>query len=155
MSSKPTQSDLARQLKAAETPVERRDRALDLLAVTRQREYIDAALRALLREDVRPHLHNDHRPLLREKALTYFEQADKDRGGLIREQITRLLTHIGHPDDVDLYLRGVMTYHPQPVTDSAQNLRSGWQQLTRCSAARTRCGCWASRIPRSSTASQP
>jgi hypothetical protein len=120
----PTQADLLRTLKRTTDPALRRDCALDLLAATRSREHIDQALQALSAEDVRALLDANHRPLLREKAWFYFENEDRDRGGLIREQITRLLTHIGHREDSDLYLRGAFTYHRQPAIDSAQNLRA-------------------------------
>ncbi len=121
---KPSQKALHDQLKQASDPADQRDRALDLLAATRSREYVDAALRVLLRDEVRDLLTRDHRAVLREKALYYFDNEDKDSGGLIREQITRLLMVINHPDDLGIYARGVATYHRQPVTDSAQNLRA-------------------------------
>ncbi len=116
-----TQAELAAQLKQAQTEAEKRSLASDLLANSRQRQYIDLALRALAQVQ----LDDSYRPVLREKALFYF-MADpaKDKGGLIREAIARLLVNIGHPDDIDIYLKGVMTYHYQPVNDSAQNLRA-------------------------------
>jgi hypothetical protein len=122
--SKPSQAALFRQLKQAADPAEQCDRALDLLAETRSREYVDATLRVLAQETVRERLGHDHRPILRAKALYYFEHDDRDRGGLIREQIIRLLTRIGHPGDADLYQQGLATYQRQPATDTAQNLRA-------------------------------
>ncbi len=122
--SRPTQADLLRALRAATDPTQRRDRALDLLRLTRSRETVDTALRALLHEDVIALLNDDHHAPLREKATYYFAHEKQDRGGLIREQIIRLLTAIGHPDDADLYLQASATYYHQPVTDTAQNLRA-------------------------------
>lgn len=119
-----SQKALFEQMKQASDPAMQRDRALDLLAATRSREYVDAALRVLLRDPVRARLTGEQRPVLREKVLYYFENDDKDRGGLIREQITRLLLTINHPGDLDLYMRGALTYHRQPVADTAQNLRA-------------------------------
>ena len=43
---------------------------------------------------------------------------------MLREVLTRLLVHIKHPDDADIYKLGVATYHLQPVDDVAQNLRA-------------------------------
>lgn len=119
-----SQADLSRRLKQAADPAEKRDLALELLAATRSREYVDQALRALARDDVIALLGDAHRPVLRDKALYYFEHDDRDRGGLIREQITRLLMQVRHPGDVDLFCLGAETYYRQPVTDTAQNLRA-------------------------------
>jgi hypothetical protein len=119
-----SQKDLLDQLRAATDPTTRRDCALDLLRHTRSREMIDTALRALRHEDVIDLLDDNHRPTLREKAAHYFANEKQDRGGLIREQIVRLLTTIGHHDDADLYLRASTTYQRQPTTDTAQNLRA-------------------------------
>ncbi len=117
----PTQATLLQRLKASADASERRATALHLLRATSSRSMIDAALAAL--DDAA--LDDSHRPGLRDKALHYFA-ADPahDKGGLIREAIIRLLVRIGHPDDIDIYLKGVVTYHHQPVTDSAQNLRA-------------------------------
>ncbi len=115
-----SQADLLRQVRSATTPAERRDRALTLLAATRSREHVDAALAALERDEVRALLGDAHRATLREKALVYFEHEDRDRGGLIREKIIRLLAAIRHRDDVDLYVRGATTYSGPP----AQTLRA-------------------------------
>lgn len=119
-----SQAEMYEALRAATDPAEKRDHALALLAATRSREYVDAALRTLLREDVRGLLGDAHRATLRDRALYYFDNEDKDRGGLIREQITQALAAIGHPGDEDIYLKGVAAYYRQPVTDSAQNLRA-------------------------------
>lgn len=127
MPKSPSQSDLIQQLKAARAggdPNQQRDRALDLLAATFSREAVDLALHTLLHEDVITTLDTTHRPTLHAKAAYYFEQDGKDRGGLIREAILRLLIAIGHPEDRDLYLAGLRVYHRQPVMDSAQNLRA-------------------------------
>lgn len=119
-----SQSDLLAQLRAAADPAQTCDRALALLEATRSREHIETALAALARDDVSAWLDNRHRATLREKAVFYFEHGDRDRGGLIREQLIRLLAHIGHPDDADLYIQGAGVYHRQPAIDSAQNLRA-------------------------------
>ena len=119
-----SQADLARRLKQFASPADKCDLALELLATTRSREYIDLALHTLVKDEVSALLGDTRRPVLREKALFYFEHDDRDRGGLIREQITRLLITIGHPGDVDLYLKGVQAYYRQPVQDTAQNLRA-------------------------------
>ena len=119
-----SQRSLHEQLQQATDPTQRRDLALELLGLTRNREYVDAALSALRKDDVTDLLGDAHRPILRDKALHYFEHTDRDQGGLIREQIVRLLMGIGHPGDMDIYSQGVVTYHRQPVRDSAQNLRA-------------------------------
>ena len=61
---------------------------------------------------------------LRRKCLAYFEDEKRDKAGILREGLTRLLVHIGHPDDEDLYRLGLETYHLQPIHDVAQNLRA-------------------------------
>jgi hypothetical protein len=119
-----SQKALYERLHQAADPTERRDLALQLLAATRSRDYVDAALSALRRENVIDLLGDAHRPALREKVYYYFENPDRDQGGLIREQIIRLLMAIGHPGDMDVYTQGAVTYHRQPVRDSAQNLRA-------------------------------
>lgn len=134
----PSQADLLRSLKTATTPTEQRDRALELLAVARQREAVDTALRVLEKDEVTALLNADHRPQLRDKALYYYDSPDRDHAGLIREKITRLLVSIGHPDDADLYQRGVDTYDRQP-TDTAQNLRA--VALVGLAAADSESGC--------------
>jgi hypothetical protein len=109
----------------SESPEARRDAALKLLASSTSRQKVDSALRTLSSEAVSPFLSDEHRPILRDKAAYYFDAPpDKDKGGLIRELILRLLVKINHPDDKDLYLRGVKVYHRQPVNDSAQALRA-------------------------------
>lgn len=122
--SKPTQADLARQLRAAKDSGQQRDLALALLEATRSRDKTDLALRVLVREEVCALLEHAHRPLLRAKAITYFEDDKRDRGGNLRAQIMQLLTSIGHPADLDLYLRGVRVYQRYPPPDSAQHCRA-------------------------------
>ncbi len=119
-----SQAALLKQLRTARDPAVCRDTALDLLTVSRDREKIDAALAALLDDDVIDLLDDAHRDTLRARFVYYAENPAKDRGGLIREQVTRLLTAIGHPGDRDIYMQGCATYHRQPNTDSAQNLRA-------------------------------
>ena len=121
---KTSQSELADRLHASQDPAERLEAALALLAATRKREFVDRALRALARDDVRVLLGYEHRAVLREKALAYFEDEKKDSGGRNREQIVRLLVAIGHPGDEDIYRMGVLTYDGPPALDSAQNLRA-------------------------------
>ena len=69
-------------------------------------------------------LDESHRHVLREKCLGYFANSKRDKAGLLREGLTRLLVHIEHPDDADIYRLGVETYYLQPVDDVAQNLRA-------------------------------
>ncbi len=117
---KPSQSRLLEQLKATTDPDARRALALALLDMTLSRQMVDEALYALERVA----LTEEARPILRAKALYYFEHDDKDSGALIREKIIHLLTEIGHPDDVDLYWRGVHVYELKPVIDVAQTCRA-------------------------------
>lgn len=94
--------------------------ALDLLR-SRRREVIDAALRAL---EGAPLTDRD-RPPLRETFWHYDAHADHDKTQHIRENVTRLLVGIGHPDDRDIYLRGLATYEIQwGLGEVAQNLRA-------------------------------
>lgn len=120
----PTQAELARLLQQATTPEATRDAALALLDATLSRQHIDEALRQLQREAIAATLTDANRPILRNKAIYYFEHPEKDKAGMIREGITRLLVQIGHPDDLDVYLCGVLFYQHQPVNDVAQNLRA-------------------------------
>lgn len=119
-----TQADLYQALRQATAAEDRRAFALQLLAKTNSRQYLDECLRALTAERVRATLDESHRPILREKAFSYYADSKRDKAGLLREGITRLLVHIEHHDDVDLYQLGVETYHLQPVDDVAQNLRA-------------------------------
>lgn len=119
-----TQADLYKQLKIADTPTNKRDLALDLLSQTNSRQYLDECLRLLVSDAVIDFLEDSHRPILREKCLTYYEDGKRDKAGLLREKLTRLLVHISHPDDSDIYQLGVDTYYLQPVDDVAQNLRA-------------------------------
>ena len=102
----------------------RRDLATQLLEQTNSRRYLDECLRALRAERVRDTLDESHRAVLREKCLRLYADSKRDKAGLLRESLTRLLVHIEHPDDADIYKLGVETYHLQPVTDVAQNLRA-------------------------------
>lgn len=116
----PSQTSLLTRLKAASDPDEKRRVALELLAATRSRQMIDAALYALARVT----LTEADRPVLREKALYYFDHDDKDSGALIREAFLRLLSDIGNTDDADLYAQGVLVYERKPVNDTAQTCRA-------------------------------
>lgn len=120
----PTQAELYRALQQAETAETRRDLALRLLAKTNSRQYLDECLRALRSERVRATLDESHRQALREKCLAYFADGKRDKAGMLREGLTRLLVHIEHRDDADIYQLGVETYYLQPVDDVAQNLRA-------------------------------
>lgn len=112
-------------LRTASDPEIRRDTALALLQQSKRRQYVDGALRALNSEAVLLFITDKHRDELRQVALHYFDAPpEKDKGGMIREQVLKILVNIGHPDDIDLYKRGVVIYHRQPVNDSAQNLRA-------------------------------
>lgn len=119
-----SQAELHRDLRSATEADERRDIALQLLARTSSRLYLDECLRALNAEPVRATLDERHREILREKCLGFFAESKRDKAGLLRESLTRLLVHIAHPDDADIYKLGVATYHLQPVDDVAQNLRA-------------------------------
>lgn len=120
----PSQSEIYAQLQSADTALDKRDTALALLSLSNSRQYIDECLRILRSEAVMDTLDYSHRGILREKALYYFDDNKRDKGGLIREALTRLLVEIAHPDDLDIYLLGVDTYYLQPVNDVAQNLRA-------------------------------
>ena len=102
----------------------RRDIALQLLAQTNSRQYLDDCLRALKSEAVRATLQESHRTVLREKYRRFHADGKRDKAALLRESITRLLVYIEHPDDADIYRLGVETYYLQPVDDVAQNLRA-------------------------------
>jgi hypothetical protein len=119
-----SQAELLAQLRQASEFAQQRDLALALLVQTRSRQYIDQALRVLVNDSVVATLDTSHYPLLAEKTSYYFQNPEKDLAGLIREQLIRLLVHIGHPDAQDLYRQGVETYEHQPVLDVAQNLRA-------------------------------
>ena len=120
----PTQSELFAELRRATAAEARRDAALDLLAATNRRQYLDECLRALKTEAVRASLDEGHRPVLREKYLRFHAEGKRDKAGMLRESLTRLLVYIEHPEDADIYKLGVETYYLQPVDDVAQNLRA-------------------------------
>ncbi len=120
----PTQAELFETLRRVTAAEARRDLALHLLERTNSRRYLDECLQALRAERVRDTLDESHRPVLREKCLRFFKDSKRDKAGLLREGLTRLLVHIEHPDDADIYKLGVETYHFQPVDDVAQNLRA-------------------------------
>lgn len=112
---------LAQQLRGTQDSVERRALALELLARSQRRELVDEALRALEGSDPG----DEARPLLRARALHYFDEPQRDHGALIREQLLRLLLHIGHPDERDLWLRALDTYEIEPMMgEVTQNLRA-------------------------------
>ena len=120
----PSQAELFQNLRAASSAAERRDRALRLLARTNSRQYLDACLRALHAPAVIATLDESHRPVLREKCHSFYHNSQRDKAAILRESLTRLLVHIAHRDDIDLYQLGVETYYLQPVDDVAQNLRA-------------------------------
>ena len=112
---------LAQRLRQAQDDADRQRLALELLARSRRRELVDAALRALEGSDPG----DEARPLLRERALYYFEETQRDNGALIREQLLRLLLQIGHPDEQDLWLRALHCYEIEPMMgEVTQNLRA-------------------------------
>ena len=119
-----TQAKLFAELQRTTVPERRRDLALQLLAKTNSRQYLDECLLTLRSERVRAMLDESHRSALREKCLVYYADSKRDKAGMLREGLTRLLVHIEHPDDADIYKLGVETYHLQPVDDVAQNLRA-------------------------------
>jgi hypothetical protein len=120
----PTQAALFEALRRTTAVEARRDLALQLLAKTNRRAYLDACLQTLRTARVRETLDERHRSVLREKCLRFFADSKRDKAGLLREGLTRLLVTIEHPDDADIYKLGVETYHFQPVADVAQNLRA-------------------------------
>lgn len=111
-----SESALLQQLRQTGDPA----LALQLLAISRSREAVEAALRTLETEP----LDDRARPVLRAKFDLYASGKLRDSAALVREKIVRLLSSIGHPDDADIYLRGVNTYEAQPVTDVTQGLRA-------------------------------
>jgi len=120
-----SQAELYDRMKNALTDEAKVDYALELLDSTQSRQYLDDVLLTLRSEACLPYLNADHRDILRRKYWHYHEQPPaKDKAGMLREGITRLLVHIGHMGDEDIYQAGVTTYQPQPVTDVAQNLRA-------------------------------
>ncbi len=120
----PTQTELYGQMRDAIAAEARRDTALRLLSQTHSRQYLDECLRALNSDAVRATLDESHREIPREKYLRFHEDGKRDKAGMLRESITRLLVHIEHPADADIYQLGVETYYLQPVDDVAQNLRA-------------------------------
>ena len=112
-------SELAECLKETHDPAV----ALELLSATTARSHVEAALDVLRRSA----LGDKARSVLRERLNFYFENTDKDRGATLREAFVRLLMEIGHPDDLDLYLRALSVYEgipPTPKIDVAQKLRT-------------------------------
>ncbi len=110
---------LAEQVKQSGDPA----LALELLSATTARSLVEDAL-AVLRRSV---LDDSARSTLRERYTFYAEHTDKDRGATLRENFVRLLVGIGHPDDLDLYLRAVALYEgvpPTPQIDAAQKVRT-------------------------------
>ncbi len=116
-----TQTALLQQLRHSEDPDEAREIALELLSSSRKREMVDAALRTLEQSD----LDDTARSVLRQSAHYYFDNDSKDNGALIREKLIRLLADLDHPDDCDLFLRGLNTYEVEPfMGEVTQNLRA-------------------------------
>lgn len=120
----PTQAELYNALRAETVIASRRDLALQLLARTNSRQYLDECLRVLKTSAVVATLDESHRSVLRDKCAGFYHDSKRDKAGILREGLTRLLVHIEHPDDIDLYQLGVETYYLQPVDDVAQNLRA-------------------------------
>ena len=120
----PSQAELHAELRRTTEPESRRDLALQLLARSNSRQVLDDCLLALGAERVRETLDESHRPILREKCLRYYAESKRDKAGLLREGLTRLLVYIDDPHDADIYRLGLDAYHLQPVNDVAQNLRA-------------------------------
>lgn len=115
------QTTLLQQLRQEQDPTTARDLALQLLDTSKRREMIDAALHTLEHAD----LTDAARPVLRRKTWQYFETPRDDAGALIREKLLRMLVDLGHPDDRDLYERGLATYEIVPfMGEVTQNLRA-------------------------------
>ena len=119
-----SQSQLYQDLRQAESTESRRELALALMDRSNSRQYIDDCLRILKSPAVLATLDDRQRPILRRKCLSYYDDSKRDKAGMLREGITRLLVHIEHPEDADLYKLGVETYYFQPIDDVAQNLRA-------------------------------
>lgn len=113
-------AEALQQLREVGDPTTAYHLALELLAEQRQRDVIDAALRTLEHSD----LDDAARPVLRSAFTYYADHPTRDSGALIREKIIRLLVSLGHPDDGDIFLRGIQTYERQPVRDVTQNVRT-------------------------------
>ncbi len=110
---------LAEQVKQSGDPA----LALELLGATTARSLVEQAL-AVLRRSV---LDDSARPTLRARYDFYAEHTDKDRGATLRENFVRLLVGIGHPDDLDIFLKAVNLYEgvpPVPQIDAAQKVRT-------------------------------
>lgn len=116
-----SQTALLQQLRQETDPAAAQKIALELLDSSRRREMIDAAMRTLEEAD----LDDSARAVLRRSAWHYFERNRDDTGGLLREKLLRMLGRIGHPDDKDLYLRGLATYEIVPMMgEVTQNVRA-------------------------------
>lgn len=115
------QTTLLQKLRQETNPITARDLALELLDTSKRRELIDAALNTLENSA----LDDSARPVLRRKTWHYFEHHLEDAGALIREKLLRMLIDIGHPDEHDLYLRGLATYEIVPMMgEVTQNIRA-------------------------------
>lgn len=115
------QTTLLQKLRQETNPITARDLALELLDTSKRRELIDAALNTLENSA----LDDSARPVLRRKTWHYFEHHREDAGALIREKLLRMLIDIGHPDEHDLYLRGLATYEIVPMMgEVTQNIRA-------------------------------
>lgn len=114
------QAALLQQLKSESDPAARRALALDLLATSKKRQAVEAALLALQHAN----LGDEARPVLREKAAYYFDHPGKDSGAGLREALIRLLAGIGHREDADLFQQGLRVYERQPAHDVAQTCRA-------------------------------
>jgi hypothetical protein len=116
-----SQTALLRELRQTTDPATACALALQLLATSKRREVIDAALYTLEQHP----LDDSARPALRQRAWHYFEHPREDAGALIREKLLRLLIGVNHPDDRDLYLRALTTYEIVPfMGEVTQNLRA-------------------------------
>ena len=120
----PTQAELHAELRSATDAEAKRDLALELVARTNRRQVLDDCLRALKSPSALATLDESHRPTLREAYMRFQAQPKRDKAGMLRESVIRLLVQIEHPADADVYRLGLETYHLQPVDDVAQNLRA-------------------------------
>ena len=120
----PTQAELHAELRRSTEAESKRDLALELLVRTNRRQYLDDCLRALKSACVLATLDESHRPTLRAAYMRFHDQPTRDKAGMLRESLVRLLVHIEHPADADIYRLGLESYHLQPVDDVAQNLRA-------------------------------
>ena len=114
-----SESELAR-LRDANSPGERRTRAIELVERSRDLEVVRAALSVLEAErdpDLRPMLHKKY-------AWCEGSASKRDSSGFIRAGIVRVLHPIVQTDDDDLLRRALTTYQMQGLYELCAELRA-------------------------------